>query len=144
MMRAFLLAVFLIIPVSAPCKNLPDERLKTVGSVFVRGNNQAAEAARQALRSGKTCLSLATKEADADAVLDIGNDSQTMGGQFGGMGARTNVVSGTLTLKSGDLVWSRSERGNDAPFMSGAKSGGSALVLNLGKDCSCKDRKPKP
>jgi hypothetical protein len=125
------------------CKDQPDPRLKDVTAVFVKGNNQAAEAARQALKSGKTCLALATKESDADATLEIGNDSQSMGGAMGGFGGRTNVVSGALTLKSGDLVWSRSERTSDAPFMSGAKTAGGLLISHLAGDSACKDRKQK-
>lgn len=133
--------LFLILATGVLGKDSPDPRLKAVNAVFVKGNNQAAEAARKSLKSGKTCLSLADKESVADAILEIGNDAQTMGGTFGSLGARTNVVSATLTLNSGELVWSRSERASDAPFMSGAKSAGNSLVSRLATDCACKQRK---
>lgn len=122
-------------------KDKPDARLLTVTSVFVQGNNQAAEGARQTLRSGKTCLTLATKAADADAVLDVNADSQTQGGEIGGFGGRAWIAAGTLTLKSGDLVWSRSDRFSDAPMMSGGKTAGNLLIRHLAEDAGCKNRR---
>lgn len=109
-------------------------------SVFVSGNNQAAEKARAVLRNGKTCFTLTTKAADGDAVLEITTDTQSQGGTFGAFGGRTWIASGTLTLKSGDLAWSRSERFSDAPFMSGGKTAGDLLVNRLAKDAGCKER----
>jgi len=125
---------------AASCKDKPDPRLATVNTVFVAGNNQASEKARETLRSGKTCLSLAMKADDADATLGISAESQSMGGQFGGFGGRAWVVSGTLTLKSGDLIWSRSTRNSDAPLMSGGKVSGNNLVRYLADDVGCKAR----
>jgi hypothetical protein len=125
---------------NALAKDRPDQRLKTVTSVFVSGNNQAAEGARQTLQNGKTCLTLATKAPEADAVLDVNAESQSQGGQIGGLGGRAWIVSGTVTLKSGDLVWSHSERFSDAPLMSGGKTAGSLLVRHLADDAACKSR----
>lgn len=143
-MRVVLLlisGVMLVVPARAAGKDRSDERLKQVTKVFVSGNNQAADKAREVLRSGKTCLSLATKSSDADATLDISTDSQTVGGTFGRMGSRSWVTSGSLTLKSGDLVWSRSERFTDAPFMSGGATSGGLIVRHLADSAGCKTRK---
>jgi hypothetical protein len=128
---------------AGPCaaKDRTDQRLKGVTSVFVSGNNQAAEAARQVLLNGKTCLMLAGKAADADGVLDISTDSQRQSGGFGDFGARTWIASGTLTLKSGDLVWSHSERFSDAPMKSGGKTAGNLLVRHLADSAGCKERR---
>jgi hypothetical protein len=115
--------------------------LKGVNSVFVSGNNQAAEAARQVLQEGKTCLTLATKASDADAVLDVSAEAQRQAGMIGGFGGRSWIASGVLTLKSGDLVWSRSERFSDAPLKSGGKTAGSLLIRRLADGVGCKDRR---
>lgn len=141
-MRTLTLIVMMAAAV-ASCKDKPDPRLATVNTVFVVGNNQAAEKARETLRGGKTCLSLATKADEADATLEIAAESQSMGGQIGGFGGRAWVVSGTLTLKSGDLIWSRSTRNSDAPLMSGGKVSGDLLVKYLAVDAGCKQRLKK-
>lgn len=140
MLKLRCLLVVLLAAGCAVCKDRPDARLKTVTSIFVSGNNQAAEGARQALKAGNTRLTLATNKDDADAVLEISADSQSQGGPIGGMGGRAWITSGTLTLKSGDLVWSRSERASDAPLMSGGKTGGSLLVRHLSDDAACRER----
>jgi hypothetical protein len=117
-----------------------DERLRGITSVFVSGNNQAAEGARAEIGKGKTCFALATKTAEADAVVDISAESQSQGGEFGSLGGREWIASATVTLKSGDLIWSRSERFGDAPFKSGGKTAGMLLVHKLAIAASCKDR----
>ncbi|HXM45013.1 MAG TPA: hypothetical protein VN924_27490 [Bryobacteraceae bacterium] len=127
----------------ATCKDRPDPRMATVSAVFVAGNNQAAEKARETLRSAKTCLSLAMNADGADATLEIAAESQSMGGGFGGFGGRTWIVSGNLTLKSGDLIWSRSERFSDDPLRSGGKIAGSLLVRRLADDAGCRQRDPR-
>jgi len=126
---------------AAAPKDRPDERLKSVTSVFVSGNNQVAEGARATLQNQKTCLTLATKAADADAVLDINAETQRESGDIGGFGGRTWIAAGTLTLKSGDLIWSRSERFMDAPFKSGGKTAGNLLVRHLADSAGCKERR---
>jgi hypothetical protein len=132
------------IPNAATCKDRPDPRLGTVGAVFVAGNNQAAEKARETLRGGKTYLSLAMNADSADATLEIAAESQSMGGGFGSFGGRTWIASGNLTLKSGDLVWSRSERFSDDPLRSGGKIAGNLLVRRLADDAGCKQRAQVP
>lgn len=132
--------ILLLIAALSFCADRADPRLKSVGSVFVKGNNQAAERARESLRQGKTCFTLAGKAEDADAIMEIATETQSQGGVFGSMGARAWIASATLTLKSGDLVWSRSERFSDAPFMSGGKTAGDLLLNRLAKDAGCKER----
>jgi len=89
----------------------------------VAGNSPAAEKIRSVLREGKkTCFTLATKAADADAVLDVSDNSQMEPDSL--LSIRESLVSGNLTLKSGDLIWSGSKRFSDAPFMSGSKTAG--------------------
>jgi hypothetical protein len=87
------------------------------------------------------CLSLATKADAADAVLAIEADTRSEGGEFGSLGVRNWIASGNLTLKSGDLVWSHSERFADAPFKSGGKTAGNLLVRRLADAVGCKDRR---
>jgi hypothetical protein len=127
----------------AVARDKPDPRLSGVISIFVSGNNQAAEKARDTLAKDK-CFVLATKAADADAVLDIGTTTNSMGldrGSLGQFGAMNWIASGTLTLKSGDLVWSKSERFSDAPFRSGGKIAGKLLISDLARAADCKSRK---
>jgi hypothetical protein len=139
MNKSALMVIFTLSTMNAADKTAT--LLSSVQTIFVAGNNQAAEKARDYIVKGKTCFELATKADAADAVLEIESESQTKGGVFGSMGARHSVVSGTLTLKSGDLVWSKSDRFGDAPFMSGAKVAGESLVRKLVKDARCSDRK---
>ena len=116
-----------------------DPRLKEVRSIFVAGNNQAAEKAREEMRNdadrGKSCFSLATNPKDADAVLELGTDTARDSEL---LGTRAWIVSGTLTLKSGDLIWSHSERFSDAPFMSGGKTAGKLVYLDLRHEACAK------
>ena len=121
-------------------KDRPDERIKSVTSIFVSGNNQAAEGARRFIGENKTCFTLATKQSDADAILAINADTQTQGGVLGGFGARAWIASATLTLRSGDLVWSHSERWSDDPLRSGGKIAGKLLVNRLARESACKQR----
>lgn len=139
-MRPAAALIILLAPFALLTKDHPDERLKSVSSIFVSGNNQAAEGARQAIKNGKTCFVLADKAVGADATLEIANENQSMGGHIGALGGRSSVVSGTLTLSTGELVWSRSEQASDAPMMSGAKTAGNLLVRHLADEAACKQR----
>jgi len=114
-----------------------DSRIKDVRKVFVKGNNEAAERVREDLTKNG-CLSLAGNAEVADAVMEISTDTSSQGGAFGSIGARNWIVSSTLTLKSGDLIWSKSTRGPDAPFNGGGKTAGKLLVKYLSKDAGCK------
>lgn len=135
--------VAIICPVLASAKKKVDPRLEQVTAIFVKGNSQAADKAREKLSEGKTCFSLATKADDADAVLDISDSATADSGTLGSFGRRHNVVSGTLTVKAGDLIWSHTARFSDAPFMSGAKTAADILVSNLARDAACKERTRK-
>lgn len=119
-------------------KDAPDARLQSLRSVFVSGNNQGAEQVREDLKKdaekSKGCLTLATNQKDADGTLDIQTDgNSSMGGGMGSLGGRNWIVSGTVTLKSGDLVWSHSERFSDTPLKSGAKTAGKLVYSKLRK-----------
>jgi hypothetical protein len=140
---AYVVAICLVSAVAMVAKDRSDDRIKTVTSVFIAGNNEAAQGARQALANKKTCLVLAGNAGDADAVLEISTDAQTMGGRIGGLGGRAWSASGALTLRSGDLVWSRSERVSDAPFRSGGKAAGDLIVRRLGDAAGCKTRQAR-
>jgi hypothetical protein len=130
MKRLFVLCLLLAVPLMARQK--PVAALSGISSVFVQGNNQAAEKARDDLSKSNSCLALATKASDADAVLDISvampARDNTMQGLFG---PATSIVSATLTMKSGDLVWSKSERYGDTPLRSGAKIAGGLIIKDL-------------
>jgi hypothetical protein len=80
------------------------------------------------VENGKTCFVLISNPKDADAIFEMGTDTAADDAM---LRTRSWVVSGTLTLKSGDLIWSRSERFSDAPFMSGGKTAGKMLYLDL-------------
>jgi hypothetical protein len=112
-----------------------DARLREVKKLFVAGNNEAAERIRSEIRkdtdSGKVCFGLATKAVDADATLDVADDSVK---DSGNMPGRHDRVTGTLTMKSGDLIWSRTESFSDAPFMSGVKTAAGLVYGRLKKD----------
>jgi len=127
------LAVVLVLVAFAFARSKPqsDPRLKDVHSIFVAGNNQAAEQVRDEIQKGKSCFSLASNPKDADAVFEMGSDSARNGAL---MDTRDWIVSATLTLKSGDLIWSNSERFSDAPFMSGGKTAGKLLYKELKRD----------
>jgi hypothetical protein len=66
--------------------------LSQIHTVFVKGNNEATVKARENLED-HTCYHLAPAEAKADAVLEL--DWSVRGGR----------VSGTLTTKDGEVVW---------------------------------------
>ncbi|MCU1336351.1 MAG: hypothetical protein JWO19_1932 [Bryobacterales bacterium] len=116
-------------------KDKPDARLREVKKVFVAGNNEAAEKIRSDLRKDmekrQGCLTLVTKPADADATLEVADDSVVRE-----LGTRHDRVTATLTLKSGDLVWSHTDSWSDDPliFQSGVKTAASAIYNWLKKD----------
>jgi hypothetical protein len=119
-------------------KDVPDPRVREVKKIFVAGNNEAAEKVRSDLRNdsekAKVCFALVTKAADADAVLEVNDDSVKEPGLTTG---RHDRVTGTLTTKSGDLIWSRTDSFSDAPFMSGVKTA-AGLVYKRLKTAICK------
>ena len=139
-------AVLVVVAVTVGCWGEDkDPRLVKVSTIYVEGNNQAAQAIRKKLRKGfkKGCLTLATKRTEADAILQINEGNQSMGGPTGGLGGRSSVVSGTLVTLDEEYLWDHSERFSDAPFMSGAKTAGGLLLHRLAKDAQCKKRKKK-
>ena len=67
---------------------------------FVTSNNIAADEFRRHLRIG-TVVRLSLKQGEADGVLDVALNGIT--------------ISATLTLKSGELVWSNTESAQSYP-----------------------------
>jgi hypothetical protein len=120
----------------ASAQHSPNERLKSVTTIFVEGSSPLSKTAREKIESGRTCFTLAPELSSADAVLEIVVDY--MSSDTG-----TNTVSATasLTLKSGERAWSRAERV--------VMSGGFAidlinrLINRLAADASCKTRAKK-
>ena len=107
------------------------EKLQSVHSIFVAGNNQAAQRIREELEKGKTCFSPALRGADADAVLDVNADGVHTRSNAVLADIREWIVSGNLTNATGELLWSDSVHFGDAPFMSGAKTAAKHLLGDL-------------
>lgn len=134
--------ILLLVLVSvAFAKTDPDPHFKDIHSIFVSGNNQAAEQVQAELEKdtakGKGCFVLATNPKEADASLALATDSNSQGqglGSPGSFGGRNWIVSGTLTTKNGDQLWSHSERFSDAPFRSGGKVAGKLVYLRLRRE----------
>jgi hypothetical protein len=122
-------------------KEKPHPRLQQVTSIYVKGNNEAADKAREILRKAKTCFSLATNEVEGDAVLDVGQGGEQMPNDLSLAGGREDRVSFSLTLKSGDLLWSDSYKASGALGMGGAKSAADLLMHRLARAADCKKRK---
>jgi hypothetical protein len=137
---AIVISLLFVIPSAA--KDKPVAALQNVRSVFVLGNSEAADEIRKRMTDNKSCFELATKAGEADATLDLNAHGVADGGEYGRMlGSNNWVISGTVTLKSGDQVWSKSERFADSPFRSGAKTAGKLLLGDLEKASGCKGRK---
>jgi folylpolyglutamate synthase/dihydropteroate synthase len=84
-----------------------DPRLKQVGKIFVAGNSASANALRKAFTDNKwkkVCVSSVTNKDDADAVLEI-VESVPLGERANGT-VRLPQSAATLTLTSGDMIWS--------------------------------------
>ena len=92
------------------------EKMKSVRLIFVSGNNESAQKARDEIGKGKSCLSLAHSRQEAEAVLDVNADRS----QFPLIN-----VSGTLTSQDGTLMWART------------RGAGTALVSDIRK-AACK------
>lgn len=130
-----LLLLLLITGAFARSRPPVDPRLKDVRTIFVSGNNSAAEKIRSEFRKdaekGKTCLTLVTNKDQADAVLEIATDAVSEGHL---LGVRNWVANGNLTTKSGDMIWSSHGQSTDAPFSSGANDAGNIIYKTLRRD----------
>jgi hypothetical protein len=127
----YLVTFFLCAGVCLAQKSITPERaekLKTVRSLFVEGNNDAAVKIREEIEKGKTCFILSLKQSDADATFAITSDSQL---QADLLPVRDAIVSGNLTNQTGELLWSNSKRFDGAPFMNAGKTAGKELILML-------------
>ena len=131
-MKAFIAAIFMIgiCLAQAQTKDDQTEKLRSIRLVFVEGNNQAASLIRKELKKEKQkgCLREALKAEYADAVLEIDSDSEAESGPFA---VRQWIVSGKLHSKSGEVLWSESERLEDEPLSSGGKTAAKVLLGHL-------------
>lgn len=117
-------------------KQVPE--LTNVNSIFVSGNNAAALKAREMIREGKTCFTLAVKVEEADAVLEMVDTPNAGRDTFG---STVSAVSATLTLKNGILIWADDCRFSSAPFMNPSKAAASTIIGDLCAAADCKHRK---
>ena len=97
--------------VAVGAKENEDARLSGVEKVFVARNSRSANEVRKTLNDlhAKTrwkniCISGVTNKDEADAVLEIA-ESVPLGEWKDGT-TRLPQTAGTLTLKSGDVIWS--------------------------------------
>jgi hypothetical protein len=131
-MKALIAAIFMIGICLAQPQTQDDltEKLRSIRLVFVDGNNQAAGHIRKELRKEKQrgCLREALKAEDADAVLEIDSHSEVESGPFA---ERHWIVSGKLHSRSGEVLWSDSERLEDEPFNRGGKTAAKELLGQL-------------
>ncbi|MCI0404138.1 MAG: hypothetical protein L0212_11560 [Acidobacteria bacterium] len=129
-------------------KDKPDERLREVNTIFVKGSGSGAYYARKIIRKkdARTCFELAKKEEEADAILEVVSE------QKGETYYRSPSILLppesstdyehilTLTLReSGEIVW---ERSSDEGFWESDK-GITGALYKLGKDADCKERRKK-
>ncbi|MGO8818291.1 MAG: hypothetical protein ACLQVG_26910 [Terriglobia bacterium] len=101
----------------------PDPALANIHKVFVKGNSEAAVRVRMVLnRVGKSgpnksgCLELVSNAADADGVLEIEERAEPRNPNDVLPGLNSNHVSGTLTDKQGNVIWSGVKAGNNMPL----------------------------
>jgi hypothetical protein len=104
----------------------PDPALANFHKVFVKGNSEAAVRVRTVLnkdtKSGKSgpnktgCLELVSNPADADGVLEIEGREEPRNPSDVLPGLNSNHVSGTLTDKQGNVIWSGAKAGNNMPL----------------------------
>jgi hypothetical protein len=135
-LRVVSLAVVAIVLAEAgtPPNDKADARLKSVTAIFDNSSHPPLRArVDRKIRSGKTCFTLAPALSDADAILEIVLDLGEMEAETG-----TGGATATLTLQSGEEVWSRSERVIlQGDFLSDLVN---RLLNRLAADAGCKTR----
>lgn len=93
----------LIIPYLATAKKKTvDPRVREIKTIFITGSGTAAVKGRERLEE-KTCYKLATNKDKADAVLQLNQDVEHAAG-------RGTVTAELTDTKSGDLIWSSSQK----------------------------------
>jgi hypothetical protein len=118
--------------------------LGKIRTIYVKSTGPEGVKVRQMLEKRKTCFSLARNADDADAILDLTGESQLKSGVLGEhLDIRSNEVTGVLSTKEGDYLWSRSERFEDAPFMNGRKVAAEIILKVLNKQAGCKGNRRK-
>ena len=156
-MRRYLLTLMIVgLMFTAPTvarKRKADPALRDIHNLFVKGNNEAATNLRKVL-AGHTskldnfmsghgsqggCFTLVGNADAADAVLEVSQE-RTSGGieSAAGTNDATTVVSGTLTDKQGNLVWSESKQGLSGLVHTGAGDAPRKLAEALESATGCK------
>ena len=133
-------------PLTQPSTATTSVSISDVRSIFISGNNEATADARrnllkiQSKSPDHACFHISGVRAAADAVLDL-NESDTSGGSggiFGGNGHETTVVSGSLTNKNGDLLWSDAKQGIQGIVHTGAGDAEGNSMRSLFKAAGCR------
>ena len=143
-LRIVVIALFATAVVAVCADDEPATRLSSVTSIYVEGNNEAAQKIRADIRTDrekkKLCFDLATKKDGASAVLGITDDTVANTGEHADvLSRRHSRVSALLTLADGEQVWERSSSMSDAPFgMSGVKTAAGLIYKRLRKDVCVK------
>ena len=100
--------------------------------LFRSGNNEAAVKARENL-SKWTCFHLAKNAGAADGVLDFSQE-QSVSGALISSNRERSIVSGELTTKDGDVLWSKSATQDAGIINTGAASAAHSVLLHLQQD----------
>ena len=108
----------LLVAFTLSAKDKEDPRLRQVSKIFVTGNSRSANELRKALADLRKnthwkniCISGVSNKDEADSTLDLAETVPLGGGGDGSV--RLPSSSATITLKSGDLIWS-----NDSQYSS--------------------------
>jgi hypothetical protein len=125
-------ALFASVPTAGRKKAEVDPRVQQVRSIFIKGNNEAAVKARENL-SKWTCFHLAKNASEADGTLEFSQEQSVSGAVFSSNRERS-IVSGELTSKDGDVLWSKSVTQDAGLINTGAGSAAHSVLLHLQQD----------
>lgn len=105
------IGIIFIIVLALDAKEKIDPRLKSAEKIFVSGNSRSANEVRRTLadlrnktRWKNLCILSVSNKDEADAVLEIA-ETEVLGERSVGT-TRLPTSAATLTLRSGDLIWS--------------------------------------
>lgn len=107
-------------------------RVQQVRTIFIKGNNEAAVKARENL-SKWTCFRLAKNASEADGILEFSQE-QSVSGALLSSNRERSIVSGELTTKDGDVLWSKSATQDAGIINTGAGSAAHSVLFHLQQD----------
>jgi len=125
-------ALFASVPAVGRKKAEVDPRVQEVRTIFIKGNNEAAVKARENL-SKWTCFRLAKNASAADGILEFSQQQSVSGAVFSSNRERS-IVSGELTSKDGDVLWSKSATQDAGLINTGAGSAARSVLVHLQRD----------